>query len=261
MFLIDSHCHLNMEGLAERLPEVFTKMNENQVRQAIAISVSRNSFDEVLQLAQTYEHIYASVGIHPDNATEPEFSEDELVAHASHPKVVGIGETGLDYHWCEGDLTWQHNRFITHIQAAKRANVPLIVHTRDAAADTLQILRDNQAKKILIHCFTEDIDFARQVLDLDGYISFSGIVTFKNAKNIQAAAQYCPLDRILVETDAPYLAPVPHRGKTNEPAFVRHTPQFLAQLRGDTLENVAAQTTANFYRLFDKVRPLQNPIP
>ena len=257
MFLIDSHCHINFEGLANRLPEVFANMTANQVRQALAISVSRDTFDEVFALAQAHEHIYASVGVHPDSETAAEFSEDELVQHTQHPKVVGIGETGLDYHWCEGDLTWQHNRFITHIRAAKRAQVPLIVHTRDAAADTLRLLREQQAEKILIHCFTEDTDFAKAVLDMGGYISFSGILTFKNAKAIQAAAQYCPLDRILVETDAPFLAPAPHRGKLNEPAYVRHTAEFLAQLRGDSLENIAAATSANFYRLFDKVKPLQ----
>lgn len=257
MQLIDSHCHINFEGLAERLPEVFANMSANQVRQALAISVSRETFSEVLAIAETNEHIYASVGVHPDSETAAEFSEDELVQHAQHPKVVGIGETGLDYHWCKGDLTWQHNRFITHIQAAKRAQVPLIIHTRDAAADTLKILREQQAEKILIHCFTEDTTFAKAVLDMGGYISFSGILTFKNAKEIQAAAQYCPLDRILVETDSPFLAPVPYRGKQNEPAYVRHTAEFLAQLRSDSLENIAAATTENFYRLFDKVKPFQ----
>ncbi|ULJ65345.1 TatD family hydrolase [Wielerella bovis] len=254
MQLIDSHCHINFEGLRERLPEVLANMHEKHVKQALAISVSRETFAEVLHIAETHEPIYASVGIHPDSETAAEFSADELVQHAQHPKVVGIGETGLDYHWCKGDLTWQHNRFITHIQAAKRAQLPLIIHTRDAGADTLKILREQQAEKILIHCFTEDTAFAKAVLDMGGYISFSGILTFKNAKEIQAAAQYCPLDRILVETDAPYLAPTPYRGKQNEPAYVYHTAEFLAQLRGDTLENIAAHTTENFYRLFDKVK-------
>ncbi|ULJ69913.1 TatD family hydrolase [Wielerella bovis] len=254
MQLIDSHCHINFEGLRERLPEVLANMHEKHVKQALAISVSRETFAEVLHIAETHEPIYASVGIHPDSETAAEFSADELVQHAQHPKVVGIGETGLDYHWCKGDLTWQHNRFITHIQAAKRAQLPLIIHTRDAGADTLKILREQQAEKILIHCFTEDTAFAKAVLDMGGYISFSGILTFKNAKEIQAVAQYCPLDRILVETDAPYLAPTPYRGKQNEPAYVYHTAEFLAQLRGDTLENIAAHTTENFYRLFNKVK-------
>ena len=257
MHLIDSHCHINFPDFADRIPELLANMAQNQVAQALAISVSRETFAEVFALAEMHDNIYASVGVHPDSETAAEFSEDELVQHATHPKVVGIGETGLDYHWCSGDLAWQHNRFITHIQAAKRAQVPLIVHTRDAAADTLAILRETQAEKILIHCFTEDTAFAQAVLDMGGYISFSGILTFKNAKAIQAAAQYCPLDRILVETDSPYLAPVPYRGKQNQPAYVRHTAEFLAQLRGDTLENIAAATTANFYRLFSKVKPIE----
>ena len=257
MHLIDSHCHINFPDFADRIPELLANMAQNQVAQALAISVSRDTFAEVLSLAEAHRNIYASVGVHPDSETAAEFTGDELVQHAQHPKVVGIGETGLDYHWCSGDLAWQHNRFITHIQAAKRAQVPLIVHTRDAAADTLRLLRETQAEKILIHCFTEDTAFAQAVLDMGGYISFSGILTFKNAKAIQAAAQYCPLDRILVETDSPYLAPVPYRGKENQPAYVRHTAEFLAQLRGDTLENIAAATTANFYRLFSKVKPIE----
>lgn len=257
MYLIDSHCHINFEGLAERLPEVFANMAANQVKQALAISVSRDSFEQVRTIAEQHPHVYCTVGIHPDSETAAEFSHDELIAHAAHPKVAGIGETGLDYHWCSGDLSWQHQRFITHIQAAKTAKLPLIVHTRKAAEDTIRLLAEQQAEKIVIHCFTEDTAFAKAALDLGAYLSFSGIVTFKNARDIQAAAQYCPLDRLLVETDAPFLAPVPYRGKPNEPAYVRHTAEFLAQLRGDTLENIATATTANFYRLFDKVKPVQ----
>lgn len=254
MQLIDSHCHINFEGLANRLPEVFANMQNNQVTHALAISVSRQTFTEVLALAEQYPHIYATVGIHPDREDAAEFSVAELVQHAQHPKVVGIGETGLDYHWCTGDLTWQHNRFITHIQAAKQADLPLIIHTRKAADDTMRLLAEYGAEKAVMHCFSENVKIAKIALDLGYYISFSGIVTFKNAKDIQAAAQYCPLDRILVETDAPFLAPVPHRGKQNEPAYVRHTAEFLAQLRGESLETIAAATTENFYRLFDKVQ-------
>lgn len=256
MQLIDSHCHINFDGLINRLPEVLANMQANQVGQALAISVSRDTFSEVLTLAQTYPHIYATVGIHPDSETATEFSVDELIAHAQHPKVVGIGETGLDYHWCQGDLTWQHRRFITHIQAAKQTNLPLIIHTRKAADDTLRLLTEHAAPKAVMHCFAENTQIAKMALDLGYYISFSGILTFRNAKDIQAAAKYCPIDRILVETDAPFLAPVPHRGKQNEPAYVRHTAEFLAQLRGESLETIAAATTANFYRLFDKVQPL-----
>lgn len=252
MHLIDSHCHLNFDGLANRLDEVLHNMAQNHVQQALAISVSRESFAEVLHIAENHSHICATVGIHPDSETAAEFSFDELLSHAQHPKVVAIGETGLDYHWCSGDLSWQHQRFITHIQAANAAQLPLVVHTRKAGTDTLRLLREHQAEKVVIHCFSEDLDFAKAALDLGCYLSFSGIVTFKNAKNIQAAAQYCPADRLLVETDAPYLAPVPYRGKTNEPAYVYHTAEFLAQLRGQDLPSIAAQTTENFYRLFDK---------
>lgn len=253
MQLIDSHCHLNFDGLANRLPEVFANMAANQVQQALAISVSPQSFRAILAIAEAHKHIYATVGIHPDDPNTEEFSVEELIAHAAHPKVVGIGETGLDYYWCKGDMTWQHQRFIRHIQAANHSQLPLIVHTRDAADDTMRLLKEHQAHGGVIHCFTEDVRVAKMALDLGFYISFSGIVTFKNAPLIQQAAQYVPLDRLLVETDAPFLAPVPKRGKPNEPAYVRYTAEFIAKLRGDSLENIAAATTENFYRLFHKV--------
>ena len=251
--LIDSHCHLNFPDLVNRLPEVLANMAAADVRQALAISVSRDTFAEVLALAEAHHNIYATVGVHPDQQDTAEFTTAELVAHARHPKVVGIGETGLDYHWCQGDLDWQHRRFITHIEAAKQSGLPLIVHTRDAGADTLRLLREHHAHAGVIHCFTEDTAFAKAALDLGFYISFSGIVTFKNATAIQAACRYVPQERLLVETDAPYLAPVPKRGKTNEPAYVRHTAEFVAQLRGEPFEDIAAASTDNFYRLFNKV--------
>ncbi|OAM30883.1 MULTISPECIES: TatD family hydrolase [Eikenella] len=251
--LIDSHCHLNFPELAQRLPEILGNMAEAGVGKAIAISVSRQSFEEVHAIAQAHPHIYATVGIHPDDPEAQEFSLDELLARAALPKVVGIGETGLDYHWCKGDLAWQHQRFSLHIEAANRSGLPLVVHTRDAADDTMRLLREHQAHAGVIHCFTEDVRIAKLALDLGFYISFSGIVTFKNATAIQEAARYVPLDRLLVETDSPYLAPVPKRGKTNEPAYVRHTAAFVAQLRGDTLENIAQATTANCLRLFHKI--------
>lgn len=255
MQLIDSHCHLNFEGLANRLPEVLANMAEHHVQQALAISVSKQSFAEVHAIAQAHEHIYCTVGIHPDDPNVEEFSLAELLEHAQHDKVVGIGETGLDYYWCKGDLTWQHQRFITHIQAANQSGLPLIVHTRDAADDTIKLLKEHQAHAGVIHCFTEDIRMAKMALDLGFYISFSGIVTFKNAPLIQEAAKYVPRDRILVETDAPFLAPVPKRGKPNEPAYVLHTATFLAQLRNENLEELAHATCENFYRLFNKVPP------
>ena len=249
--LIDSHCHLNFPDLAQRLPEVLANMAEAGVNKAIAISVSRQSFEEVHAIAQDYPNIYATVGIHPDDPEAEEFSLEELLERAARPKVVGIGETGLDYHWCKGNLAWQHQRFALHIEAANRSGLPLVVHTRDAAEDTMRLLREHQAHAGVIHCFTEDVRIAKLALDLGFYISFSGIVTFKNATTIQEAARYVPLDRLLVETDSPYLAPVPKRGKPNEPAYVRHTAAFVAQLRGDSLENIAQATTANCLRLFN----------
>ena len=253
MQLIDSHCHLNFEDLAARLPEVLANMAANQVALALAVSVSRDSFEQVHAIAEAHPNIYASVGIHPDDPEAEEFTLNELTERAALPKVAAIGETGLDYHWCKGELAWQHRRFISHIEAANQSGLPLIVHTREAADDTMRLLREHRAHAGVIHCFTEDTRVARLALDLGFYISFSGIVTFKNAAQIQEAARYVPLDRMLVETDAPFLAPVPKRGKTNEPAYVRHTAAFLAQLRGDTLENIAAATTANFFHLFAKI--------
>ncbi|MDO4694728.1 MAG: TatD family hydrolase [Eikenella sp.] len=251
--LIDSHCHLNFSGLAERLPEVLANMAAAGVGKALAISVSRQSFDEIRAIAQTHDRIYATVGIHPDDPDTPEFSLTELLERAALPKVVGIGETGLDYHWCQGDLAWQHRRFICHIQAANQSGLPLVVHTRDAADDTMRLLREERAHAGVIHCFTEDVRVAKLALDLGFYISFSGIVTFKNAAAIQEAARYVPLDRLLVETDAPFLAPVPKRGKPNEPAYVRHTAEFIARLRGESFEQIAQASTDNFHRLFAKV--------
>ena len=251
--LIDSHCHLNFPDLAQRLPEILANMAEAGVDKAIAISVSRQSFEEVHAIAQNHPNIYATVGIHPDDPEAEEFSLEELLERAARPKVVAIGETGLDYHWCKGDLAWQHQRFILHIEAANRSGLPLVVHTRDAAEDTMRLLREHQAHAGVIHCFTEDVHAAKLALDLGFYISFSGIVTFKNAAAIQEAARYVPLDRLLVETDSPYLAPVPKRGKPNEPAYVRHTAAFVAQLRSDSLENIAQATTANCLRLFNKI--------
>jgi TatD DNase family protein len=247
-----------MPELAARLPQILENMAQADIRQAIAISVDKTSAAEVLALAEQHTNLFASVGVHPEDQNSVEISLDEFIVAAQHPKVVGIGETGLDYHWCSGDLTWQHARFRTHIQASNHTGLPLIIHTRDAGADTLRLLRENQAQQGVIHCFTEDTAFAKAVLDLGFYISFSGIVTFKNARQIQEACRYVPLDRILVETDAPYLAPVPKRGKPNEPAYVRYTAEFVAQLRGDSITTIEEATTANTYHLFNKLPPLNN---
>lgn len=247
-----------MPDLAVRLPQILENMAQADIGQAIAISVDRTSAAEVLALAEQHTNLFASVGVHPEDQNSAEMSVDELVAAARHPKVVGIGETGLDYHWCSGDLAWQHQRFSTHIQASNQTGLPLIIHTREAASNTLRLLHENQAQQGVIHCFTEDTAFAKAVLDLGFYISFSGIVTFKNARQIQEACRYVPLDRILVETDAPYLAPVPKRGKQNEPAYVRYTAEFIAQLRGDSITSIEEATMANTYRLFNKIPPISN---
>lgn len=253
--LIDSHCHLNFPDLASRIDDIRANMAAADVTHALVISVNAPRYPEVLALAEQFDNFYATVGVHPDEQTVPEFSLDDLLAAAAHPKVVGIGETGLDYHWHKGELTWQRDRFRLHIQAARQTGLPLIVHTREAAQDTLAILREEGAAEVggVMHCFTEDWTVAQAALDLGFYISLSGIVTFKNAAVVKDVARRVPLDRLLVETDAPYLAPMPHRGKTNEPAFVRHVAEHIADLRGVPFATLAEATTANFFRLFSKV--------
>ncbi|KUM04930.1 TatD family hydrolase [Chromobacterium subtsugae] len=252
--LIDSHCHINFPDLAARLPEVLGNMRENRVTHALVIGVSRPKYPQVLALAEAHANLYATVGVHPDDPEAEEYSEDELVELAGHPRVVGIGETGLDYYWCKGDLAWQHQRFRTHIRAARRVSLPLVIHTRESAADTIRIMQEEHAEQCggVMHCFTETWEVAEAALALGFYISFSGVVTFKNAKQVQEVAQKVPLERMLIETDSPYLAPVPHRGKQNEPAYVRHVAEFIAELRGVPVEQVAAATTENFFRLFAK---------
>ncbi|AAQ61382.1 3'-_5' ssDNA/RNA exonuclease TatD [Chromobacterium violaceum] len=252
--LIDSHCHINFPDLAERMPDVLANMRQNQVTHALVIGVSRPKYPQVLALAEAHPNLYATVGVHPDDPEAEEYSEDELVALAGHPRVVGIGETGLDYHWCKGELDWQHQRFRTHIRAARRVGLPLVIHTRESAEDTIRIMREEHAEQCggVMHCFTETWEVAEAALALGFYISFSGVVTFKNARQVQEVAQKVPLERMLIETDSPYLAPVPFRGKTNEPAYVRHVAEFIAGLRGIPFEEVAQATTDNFFRLFAK---------
>lgn len=248
--LIDSHCHLNFPDLASRLPELLAAMQDNGVGAAVCIGVNLEDFPGVLALAEAYPHLYATVGVHPEYQDVEEPSLERLLTLAGHPKVIAIGETGLDYHWHEDRPEWQRQRFRTHIQAAKRSGKPLVVHTRNAAEDTLRLLAEEGADAGVMHCFTESWEVARQALDLGFYLSFSGIVTFKNAVSIKEVATRAPLDRILIETDAPYLAPVPFRGKTNQPAYVRHVAEEIAGLRGLGREEIATATTDNFFRLF-----------
>ena len=249
---VDSHCHLDFPDLAEREDSVLAAMTANRVGRALCVSVKLEDFPRVLALAGRHECLYASVGVHPDNADVEEPDEARLVALADHPKVVAIGETGLDYYWHKDAPEWQRARFRTHIRAARACAKPLIIHTRSAADDTLRLMREEGAGEAggVMHCFTESREVAEAALELGFYISFSGIVTFKNARELKAVAQYVPLDRLLIETDAPYLAPVPHRGRTNEPAWVVHVAEEIARLRNLSLDEVETATTDNFFRLF-----------
>lgn len=252
MQLVDSHCHINFPDFDGRIPDILQNAADNQIAHLLCISTSWENQSDVIALSENHSEIFASVGKHPTTEGGHEPTAEDIVKAADHPRVVAIGETGLDYFRSEGDLTWQHERFHAHIEAAKTAKKPLIIHTRAAAADTMDTLRNHNATDAggVMHCFAEDWDIAKQALDIGFYISFSGIVTFKSAKSVQEVAMKAPLDRILVETDAPYLAPVPHRGKMNEPAFVRHTAEFVANARGISLEELADATTRNFFKLF-----------
>ncbi len=250
--LVDSHCHLDFPDLAERLPEVLQRMQDNGVGCAVCIGVNLEDLPRVLAVAEQDERLFASVGVHPEYTDVEEPTVERLLALASHPKVIAIGETGLDYYWQKDKPEWQRARFRTHIEAAKRCAKPLVIHTRDSAADTLRLMREEGADAAggVMHCFTEDWEIAQQALDLGFYLSFSGIVTFKNAAQVKEVAQKCPLDRILVETDSPYLAPVPYRGKPNQPAYVLHVAEEIARLRQLSTEQLAAATSDNFFRLF-----------
>jgi TatD DNase family protein len=250
--LVDSHCHLNFPDLVQNITVIRKAMQENKVGHALCISVTLPDFPQVLALAEEYENFFASVGVHPDYEDIEEPSVAQLVLLADHPKVVAIGETGLDYYRLTGDLSWQRERFRTHIRAAIQTHKPLVIHTRNAAEDTLRIMREENAYQAggVMHCFVEDLEVAKQCIDLGFYISFSGIVTFKNALTIKEVAKHIPLDRMLIETDSPYLAPVPYRGKTNQPSYVKHVAEEIAKLRGIPFEAVAEATTNNFFALF-----------
>lgn len=251
---VDSHCHLNFPELAERLPDIFQRMQDNQVSHALCISVDLDTFPQVLAIADSRDNLYASVGVHPDHEECTEPTVEDLVRLAADPKVVAIGETGMDYYRIPGPLAWQQNRFRVHIRAARASGKPLIIHTRSASEDTLSIMREESAGEAggVMHCFTESMEVARAAMDLGFYISFSGIVTFKNAKELKQVAKAVPLDRMLIETDSPYLAPVPHRGKTNEPGFVKHVAEEIARLKETSVEAVGDITSRNFRNLFLK---------
>ena len=254
--LVDSHCHLDFPDYASEQPRLLSAMAENGVGWALCAGVSLERFPAMLAMVEAQPNLFAGVGVHPDHQEGRDPTVDELLSLATHPKVVAIGETGLDYYRLTGDLEWQRDRFRRHIRAAKECSKPLIIHTRSSSDDTLKVLREEGAGSVggVFHCFTESIEIAQQALDLGFYISMSGIVTFKNAVAIKEVARTIPLDRLLVETDSPYLAPVPHRGKRNEPAYVRHVAEEVAKLRGIEYSVLAEATTHNFFELFKDAR-------
>lgn len=252
---IDSHCHLDRIDLGPYNNDFscfMTEVKNQQIEHLLCIAIDLEAYPAMLDLASPYAQISVSVGVHPNERDGKDPSVDELIALASSDKVVAIGETGLDYFRSEGDLNWQHQRFRNHINAAKALKKPLIIHTREAKLDTIRILKEENADQVggVIHCFTEDWEFAQQAMDLNFYISFSGIVTFNSAKEIKEVAKKVPNDRFLIETDSPYLAPVPFRGRSNYPTYVRYVAEHIADLRGTSVNQIAELSTANFYSLF-----------
>ncbi|MDB5677174.1 TatD family hydrolase [Sphingomonas bacterium] len=256
MRLADSHCHLNYKGLAEQQADILTRARASGVVAMLNISTREREWDDVIAVADAHDDVWATVGIHPHEADQhAHVDAAKLIERATHPRVVGIGESGLDYYYDRSDRERQRASFRAHLAASRETGLPIVVHTRDAEEDTIDILRDEMGKGAypgVIHCFTASGNFADKALDLGLYISISGIVTFKNAKDLQEIAARLPLDRLLIETDAPFLAPVPHRGRTGEPAFVADTCRFLAQLRGEDADDLADATRVNFHKLFAK---------
>ncbi|NNF80644.1 MAG: TatD family hydrolase [Rhizobiales bacterium] len=255
--MVDSHCHLDFPELAQDLDGVIGRAAEAGVHLMVTISTRVRRFEEILKIAERYEQVYCTVGTHPHNAAEePDVTADELVAFTSHPKVVGIGEAGLDYHYDNSPRDAQAAGFRVHIEASRRTGLPLVIHSRSAEDDTASILEEEMkqgAFKPLLHCFSSNIELAKRGLAIGAYVSLSGILTFKSAEEIRQSAAMAPMDRLLVETDAPYLAPVPHRGKSNEPAFTRHTLECLAEVKGVSPDEMARATSDNFFTLFSKV--------
>lgn len=254
---VDSHCHLDrldLKPYENDFAVLMQHIKERQIEHLLCISIDLEHYDSMRELVAGYDEISVTVGVHPNEHEGHEPTTAELIELGKDEKVIGIGETGLDYFRSEGDLTWQKDRFRNHIHAAKALNKPLIIHTREAGQDALDILQAENADDVggIIHCFTEDWEFAKRALDLNFYISFSGIVTFNSAKQIQDVAKKVPANRFLIETDSPYLAPVPHRGRPNYPQYVTHVAQTVADLRGISLDSVAELSTKNFYTLFNQ---------
>jgi TatD DNase family protein len=251
--LIDSHCHIPLLSEEMAVEEILNNAKENDISHMLCVAIDLESSPEIINLAEKYDMVSASVGIHPNTELDKEATVDDIISLASSENVVGIGETGLDYFRSEGNLEWQRDRFRTHIAAAKELKKPLIIHTREAKDDVIRILKEEGADEVggVMHCFVEDWKTAQAAMDLNFLISFSGIVTFKNAKELQEVAKQTPLDRMLVETDSPYLAPVPYRGKTNQPAYVRHVAEFIANLKETSFDDIAQQTTLNYRKLFN----------
>jgi TatD DNase family protein len=258
---VDSHCHIDFPDYAEGVAPLLDHMRSADVGYALCIAVNLEHFPRVLAVAETHDNVFASVGVHPDHEDGREPDVAELVALAAHPRVVAIGETGLDYYRMAREaVDWQRARFRTHIRAARESGRPLVIHTRNAAEDTLAIMAEEDAGEAggVMHCFTESQAVADAALAMGFYISFSGIVTFKNARALKEVARTVPLERLLIETDAPYLSPVPHRGQRNEPAYVRHVAEEIASLRGIGLEEVAVASTRNFFTLFQAAKPVSS---
>jgi len=252
---IDSHCHINFPELKEKMDDILSSMEERKITHALCVSVTLDKFPEIRDLAGQYKHIFASVGVHPDYEDITEPTVDQLILLSKDKNVVAIGETGLDYFRLQGDLTWQRDRFRTHIRAAIEAKLPLIIHTRNAREDTIKIMHEESADKAsgVMHCFTESYEMAKKAIDLGFYISFSGIITFKNAEELRETVKKIPLESMLIETDSPYLAPVPLRGKTNEPSYIIHTVKFLSKLKEISFDDFSKITTSNFFKLFGKL--------
>jgi len=251
--LVDSHCHIPMLAKDMEVSEVIANAKALGVEHMLCVSVDLETYPEILSLAEEHERIYASVGVHPNTTMQDEVSQETLVELAANDHVIAIGETGLDYFRSEGDLEWQRDRFRTHIKAAKSVNKPLIIHTRNVGEDITRIMDEEGADEVggVMHCFVEDWETAQKAMDMNFYISFSGIVTFKNAKEVQEVAKQVPLEQMLVETDSPYLTPMPYRGKPNQPGYTRYVAEFIAELKGISFEQVAEQTTTNFFNLFN----------